>query len=294
MERMVVTDDGARLWSTGPSDPTAGLPVVLSHGGPGLWDEGGDLVADMVDGLASVVRWDQRGGGRSAGSRRPFSIARFVADLDAVRAAWAFERCVVAGHSWGAGLSLRYALAHPDRTVGLVYLSGTDLGWRSTHRATYRAERLRRLGSDRARWEALEPEADAGTLAEEDREEFALLAWSTDFFAGGDRERAKELTRRFGWWRFPVAFDVNAVINAESKAEDEAMLRAACAQLKGVPALVVHGLEDPRPAAGPQALAEVLPVASFVGLPGVGHVPWAEGPELLRAALREFLAGGLG
>jgi proline iminopeptidase len=264
---------------------------VLSHGGPGLWEEGGDLVAEMVEGLASVVRWDQRGGGRSAGSDGPFTHARFVADLDAVRAAWGFERCVVAGHSWGAGLSLRYTLAHPDRVLGLVSLSGTDLGWRSTHRATYRAERLRRIGPDRERWEALEAAADAGTLAEEDRDEFALIAWSTDFFAGGDRDAAKALTRRYGWWRFPIAFEVNRVVNAESHAEDEAALRIACAGLDGVPALVVHGLEDPRPAAGPRDLAETLPSASFVGLPGVGHVPWAERPELLRAALRRFLAG---
>jgi proline iminopeptidase len=291
MERDVVTDDGARLWSTGPADPTAGVPVVLSHGGPGLWDEGGDLVAAMVDDLASVVRWDQRGGGRSTGTREPFSIARFVADLDAVREAWGFDRCVVAGHSWGAGLSLRYAIAHPDRVLGLVYLSGTDLGWRSTHRATYRAERLRRLGPDRDRWDELERAVDGGALASEDEEEFLLLAGSTDYFAGGDRTAAQALCRRFGWWRFPVAYDVNATVNADSHAEDESALRAACAGLE-VPALVVHGLEDPRPAAGPQELARVLPQATFVGLPDVGHVPWAEHPDRLRAALRGFLAPG--
>jgi proline iminopeptidase len=284
-----VTDDGARLWSTGPSDPTKGVPVVMSHGGPGLWDEGGDLVGAMVDDLASVVRWDQRGGGRSAGTREPFSIARFVADLDAVRAAWGFDRFVVAGHSWGAALSLRYALAHPGRVTALVSLSGTDLGWRSTHRATYRAVRLRRLGPDRERWQELEAKADAGGLEPEDEEEFLVLAWATDFLAGGDREQARALVRRFGWWRFPIAFDVNASVNAESHAEDEAALRRACAALD-VPALVVHGLGDPRPAAGPEELAEVLPKGRFVGLPDVGHVPWAEQPGLLRSALRSFLS----
>jgi proline iminopeptidase len=283
---MVDTDDGARLWSTGP-DALEGVPLVFSHGGPGLWDEGGDVIAEMLEGAASVVRWDQRGGGRSTEAPRTFSIARFVADLDAVRAAWGFERCVVAGHSWGAGLSLRYAIAHPERVRSLVYLSGTDLGWRSTHRETYRAERLVRLGADRARWEELEPLVDAGDLPDGLRDEFALLAASTDF-AARDRDEAKALARRFCWWRFPIAFDVNRAVNADSHAEDETAIRAACAQLD-VPALVVHGLEDPRPASGPEELARVLPNAAFVGLPGVGHVPWAEHPDLLEGALRGFL-----
>jgi proline iminopeptidase len=33
------------------------------------------------------------------------------------------------GHSWGAQLALRYALDHPARVSGLVYLSGVGLGW---------------------------------------------------------------------------------------------------------------------------------------------------------------------
>ena len=282
----MVTDDGARLWSTGP-DSIAAVPLVLSHGGPGLWDEGGDVVAAMLEGVASVVRWDQRGGGRSTDAPTTFSIARFVADLDAVREAWGFDRCVVAGHSWGAGLSLRHAIAHPERVEALVYVSGTDLGWRSTHRATYRTERLVRLGADRPRWEELEPLVDAGELPDDLQDEFALLAASTDF-ATDDRDEAKALARRFGWWRVPIAFDVNRAVHADSHAEDEAGLRAACAGLD-VPALIVHGLEDPRPAAGPQELAATLPDATFVGLPGVGHSPWAEHPDLLERELRGVL-----
>ncbi len=283
----MVTDDGARLWSVGP-EVMDGMPVVLSHGGPGLWDEGGDRVATMLEGVASVIRWDQRGGGRSGTEPAVFSIERFVADLDAVRSAWGLQRFVVAGHSWGAGLSLRYAIAQPDRVLGLVYLSGTDLGWVSTHRATYRTERLRRIGPDRERWETLEAAYDAGALAPDDLDEFLVLAWSTDFHGGGDRARAKALCREFGWWRFPIAADVNKAVNADAKREDEVRLRAGCARL-GVPALIVHGLEDPRPAAGPQELAATLPNGRFVGLADVGHVPWAEHPERLEEALRSFL-----
>ena len=54
----------------------------------------------MVEDLAEVICWDQRGGGRSDRSG-PYSIARFVADLERLRHAHGLERWVVGGHSWG-------------------------------------------------------------------------------------------------------------------------------------------------------------------------------------------------
>jgi proline iminopeptidase len=75
-----------------------------------------------------VIRWDQRGCGRSQRAG-PYSLARSVADLDAVRASLGLDRMVVAGHSWGATLALRYALDHPERVSALAYMSGVGLGW---------------------------------------------------------------------------------------------------------------------------------------------------------------------
>jgi proline iminopeptidase len=60
-------------------------------------------------------------------------MAEAVADLEALRAHWGLPTWVVGGHSFGATLALAYALTHPDRTRGLIYLSGTgvDPGCRS-------------------------------------------------------------------------------------------------------------------------------------------------------------------
>ena len=57
----------------------------------------------------------------------------------------------------------------------------------------------------------------------------------------------------------------------------------------GVPALVVHGREDPIPLASSVAVAEVLG-AELLVLEGCGHVPYVERPEPLFAALERFLA----
>src|SRR3954469_22619997 len=94
----VITDDGHRLWAQRQG---AGPPLVFAHGGPGLWDMFGDLLADRF----TTVRWDQRGCGRSQPGG-PYTIDRFVADLDAVREQLAGPRAVVFGHSWGATLAL--------------------------------------------------------------------------------------------------------------------------------------------------------------------------------------------
>jgi proline iminopeptidase len=120
----VLADDGCRLWAT---EVGAGGPLIVCHGGPGLWDMFGSL-ADSLAGEVRMIRWDQRGCGRSD-RRGPYNVARSVADLDAVRAGYGLDRAAVLGHSWGATLALRYALDHPDRVSALIYMSGTGLGW---------------------------------------------------------------------------------------------------------------------------------------------------------------------
>ncbi|MDO0936839.1 hypothetical protein QQY66_35900 [Streptomyces sp. DG2A-72] len=48
----VTTDDGVRLWA---SRSGRGEPLVLCHGGPGLWDMFEDVAALLAD-TATVVR----------------------------------------------------------------------------------------------------------------------------------------------------------------------------------------------------------------------------------------------
>ncbi len=115
---------GAVLWTVSQG---AGLPVVLCHGGPGLSDNLEPL-AFMIDDLARVHRYDQRGSGRSHGDGG-FDVDTFIADLDALRTHWGHPKWVLGGHSWGANLALFYALAHPEHTLAVIYLAGTGLRW---------------------------------------------------------------------------------------------------------------------------------------------------------------------
>ena len=136
-------DDGVRLrtWTTGPATDLP--PILLLHGGPGLWDYLEPL-ARMLAPLTPVHRFDQRGCGGS-GPSHEHTLARYVADVEALRRHWGYERWIVAGHSFGATLAFRYACEHPRRTVAMGYLSGVGVGdWRTA----YQRDRARRMTAE--------------------------------------------------------------------------------------------------------------------------------------------------
>ena len=95
------------------------MPLLLCHGGPGGYDYL-EPVAALVDDLAEVHRFDQRGGGRSTPGG-PWTVAALVDDMETLRRRFGHERWIVGGHSWGAHLALFYALAHPE-TAPFLFL----------------------------------------------------------------------------------------------------------------------------------------------------------------------------
>lgn len=277
MTEMVTTDDGVRLWA---SRSGHGEPLVLCHGGPGLWDMFGDVAA-MLDDQATVVRWDQRGCGRSETCAGPWTTDRFVADLDAVRRHFGLDRMALLGHSWGAQLALSYTLAHPERVSGLVYVSGTGIDPMPSWQGAYKENFLARLGEvpERvARWRKL-PDGDP---------ERAVLQWSIEF---EDRERALEHAGRMAEPWFAINFECSKVLNAETKQTwGTPELYASCQGLD-VPVLIVDGERDVRPRWAVDSLERGLPRVRRVVLPGAGHLPWVEDPEGFRGAVGAVLGG---
>ena len=123
--------NGVRLWTVSQG---VGHPVMLCNGGAGCCDYLGPVAA-MIDDLAKVIRFEQRGCGRSDPTP-PYDVKTCVLDLDRIRAHYGVERWIVGGHSWGSDLALAYALAHPARVSGLLCIAGgkvhDDRDWHET------------------------------------------------------------------------------------------------------------------------------------------------------------------
>jgi proline iminopeptidase len=119
-------DHWVRVAGAGPG----GVPLVLVHGGPG-----GNAfslehsVGPHLAGKIPVVYYDQRGGGRSGQDPAgDYSIARFVADIEALRVALDAATVRLAGFSFGGQLAAEYAVAYPDRVDRLVLAAPTIHG----------------------------------------------------------------------------------------------------------------------------------------------------------------------
>lgn len=251
-----------------------GRALVLCHGGPGLWDDLEDL-ATLLGDLFTVWTYDQRGCGRSAGRQGPYSVSRFVADLDAVRRATGSERIVVGGHSWGAVLAFLYAAAHPERVDGLLYIAGNGIEWMKW-RSRFRDELRKRKASP--------PFADPASQLESN-----VMRWAIDFVDPAvGVARAREMAAS----GFEVNLECNSALNAELNGMPNDEWQRLCARIT-VPVLVVQGERDPRPLQAVESMLRHLPSARRVVLGDAGHYPWVERPQEMQLAVEEWSASTL-
>ena len=248
------TDDGCRLWTEVAGD---GPPVVLVHGGPGWWDVFHDLALPGF----TLHRWDQRGAGRSD-RRGPYTLTRFVEDLEAIRHTTGHEQVALIGHSWGAALALEYAAAHLDHLTQLILVSSTGLDGTPP---TYR-ERV------------------ADILAHTPPDDPWIARISTGF---ADRETALDHARHLNTPRFEPNQECADALLAELRGLPD---RAAACRRIAVPTLLIHGAEDLRPPYVTDSLLEALPHAERVVLDGVAHYPWVEDPDAFQKVVRAYLS----
>jgi proline iminopeptidase len=254
-----------------------GSPTVVLHGGPGAHHDyllpGFDALADGRE----LIYYDQRGGGRSPVARDvAVGWTEHVADLDALRTAWGLERLTLAGYSWGGLLALLYAVSHPGR-VGRLALISPAPAWRSARDQFEGAFARRNL--DPAFQDARRQLRES-RLRERDPAAFQQrifeLSVAPYFF---DPERARDLT----------AFRVTGRTQQEVwQSLGNFDLRPRLPELRGIPALILHGEEDPIPIEAARTAAGLIG-AEFHALPRCGHVPYVEAFEAFRTLVGGFL-----
>ncbi|MFB8776371.1 bifunctional 3-oxoadipate enol-lactonase/4-carboxymuconolactone decarboxylase PcaDC [Streptomyces broussonetiae] len=240
--------------------PDSAPPLLL---GPSLgtsyalWDK----VAPELSAGHRVVRWDLPGHGGSAAEL--IGPGATVGDLAALVLALAdalgVERFAYAGVSLGGAVGLHLALHHPERLTSLAVVCSSAhfngaAPWRE-RAALVRREGLAGLadGAD-ARW--FTPGFTVPRLVRDHRDaDPGAYAACCDALA---------------------AFDVRAGLG-----------RIA------VPTLLVAGREDPAtPPAHLREIADAVPGAALVEIPGASHLAPAERPEAVLAALRSHFGEG--
>ncbi len=219
----------------------------------------------MFDRLASfsrLIHFDKRGTGMSDRVTGVPTLETRMDDLRAIMDAVGSERAAVLGWSEGCPMSALFAATYPERVWALVLYGGRartlrapDYPWGSTE-----AEALRAIADGRALGEepgAAEALARSGS-PEATEEEIRALATFVRYSASPGAVEAIQ--------RMNMLIDVRDALPA---------IRT--------PTLVVHHVDDPwcQVERG-RDMAERIPGATYVELPGMGHIPAAAdvGPVL--------------
>lgn len=257
--------------------------MVLCHGGPGGYDYLFPI-ADMVSDLCQVVRYDQRGSGRSQ-PVGPYDVSTFVDDLEGLRKHLNFDRWIVGGHSWGAGLALVYAVRFPVRTMAILHIAGTgiDPRWHDE----YRENRLNALNeSEREEYQRLRAQREhaEGVEAEQILDRLRTLSRKTDVFDPNCVDALPNFDE------YPISHEANEKIGADWKRYTGGSAFQQSIYNLSVPVLFLHGTCDPRPSHFIETLAAKLPCSRFASIPKSGHYPWIEKPDEVKTALRQFVA----
>jgi pimeloyl-ACP methyl ester carboxylesterase len=233
------------------------------------WPEA--LVGDLVGHGFHVVAYDQRDAGESthfpeAGSGSPiaavlrrrstaYSAEDMTSDAIAVLDALGWDAAHLFGHSMGGQLAQRTALGYPGRVASLTSSASlpSDVGSLGAARYIHLSlvAKLARLKVPEGR----EGDIQLGLAAAR-----AIASPGYPFDEAGVRARIE---------RDQVSGVRDAA--AQSRQAGAKWHGGKLAELR-VPALVLHGAEDPllRPAAG-RRTAAAIPGARLVILPGVGH-----------------------
>jgi len=99
-------------------------PILFIHGGPG-GSHWGWLNATALAETRAVILYDQLDCGRSdrPGDPANWTVARFLAEIEAIRAHFGIARWHVLGGSWGGTLALEYGATRPAALASLVLQS---------------------------------------------------------------------------------------------------------------------------------------------------------------------------
>lgn len=220
--------------------------------------------------FSRLIRYDKRGTGLSDRDVGPATLEQRVEDIRAVMDAAKSERAALFGTSEGGYMSMMFAATHPERTIALILFGcyareswAPDYPWgrtREKYFATWNEDLVRNWGGP------FQLDQAAPTMAKDE----AARSW---FGAYLRHSASPGAALAISNWNFEV--DVRGILST---------IR--------VPTLVLHRSGDRwYQVAEAQYLADNIPGAKLVILPGDDHIAWWGDQERLFGEIQEFLIG---
>jgi pimeloyl-ACP methyl ester carboxylesterase len=216
------------------------------------WEEPwGARFFERLGSFSRLIRFDKRGTGLSDRVSEMPTLEQRIDDVRAVMDAVGSERAALFGYSEGGPMSILFAAAYPQRTTALaLYGAYATLAWAPDYPHGRPEEGWRAyLETIEREWGGpISIERFAATAAKDER---VRQWWATWLRLGASPGAAMALVR------LAQEIDVRHVLPT---------IR--------VPTLVLHRTDDPAVSiAHSRYMAERVPGAKFVELPGIDHIP---------------------
>lgn len=259
-----------------------GDPVVLLSGGPGASSSALLPIARWLEGGHQVVLIDQRGTGLSrldVLDRTTITLANYVEDVEAVRRDLDLDEWLVLGHSWGGGLAMAFAAAHPERTAGLVLVGsmGLDLEY-----LDYAFDNLKYSEAELAALEFWsDPERRAANPQRAAYEYYRALLPARLYDPADEQLILESLV-------VEEDFSVIANLMTEDLRRIDYDLKPALKEYEG-PVLIIQGRQGFMGGRTAEKILETLPGADIAYIEKCGHFPFVEQPEAFFESLAGFL-----
>lgn len=258
-----------RVFGDGPVDLVM-VPGVISHVEYAWKEPSLARFLRKLSAFCRVIAFDKRGMGLS--DRDPLegtpSLEERMDDVRAVMDAVGSARAVLFAWSGGGPMSILFAAKHPERVAGLVLVGTTP---RFSAASDF-------------------PEGIPRWLLEE-----AVETWREGWGSGvglalygpsvADDERVR------AWWASYQRFSSTPGAVAASLRMDLDVDVRSCLPRIEAPTLIVHRVDDMLvPVTCARYMAEQIPNARYLELPGSDHMYWLGDQDETLSALRSFLA----
>jgi pimeloyl-ACP methyl ester carboxylesterase len=257
----------------------SGPTVVLIHGMAGsleTWDPVFDDLARTCD----VIAVDLPGHGASSRMRGDYSLGSLASSVRDILDALDVKTATIVGHSLGGGIAMQFMYQFPDRCERLVLVSAGGLGREVT--PMLRALSLPGAGLVRAAGARIQHQRHVAAVGRFLRPVAALVWNDLPYMVRQMSTLDDPETRR------SFLATINAVIEPGGQGIN-AIERLHLAE--GLPTLIVWGHKDRMiPSSHGRDAAELIPDCRFELVPGAGHYPHEDDPELFARVVADFVA----